>query len=401
MSKNIAVIGGGAAGYTAAIAAAEQGGSVTIYERCDRTAKKILATGNGRCNMSNINADIRHYHGRNPKFINGVMHRFWVEETLDFFRRLGIVIKIEESGKVFPYSYQSSAVSDVLRLEAERLGVKTVCGFEVSDIKKSGESFKLFSYSGKTAVADRVILSAGGKASPNLGSNGSGYKLAEAFGHKTTKLYPALVQIKSENTKPLQGLKVEAELSFYEDGKKLKSSSGEVLFTEYGLSGPPVFDLSRLASCSKNGEIRIDLMPEYSKEQIIEMLKERRGQQKTLENYFTGMLAKKLGQLLLKSCKIAPLSRKADSLSNKEIDAAAERIKAWSFPVTGTMSWNNAQVTAGGIDTSDVDPSTLESRLVPGLFFAGEILDIDGDCGGYNLQWAWASGYAAGMNACM
>lgn len=398
---NIAIIGGGAAGYSAAITAARQGRCVTVYERCDRTARKILATGNGRCNMSNINASEKNYHGNNPRFVRGVIQRFWVDETLNFFEEIGVLPKTEEKGKVFPYSLQASAVSDVLRAEAERLGVKVVCGFEASDLRYKNKRFAITAFSGEKAEADKVILACGGKASPSLGSNGSGYKLAESFGHKTTKLYPALVQVKTDTTytKALQGLKLNAEAEFFYEGKSVKKSEGEVLFTDYGLSGPPIFDLSRSVSIYKNGEIRLDLMPEYTYEQVLSMLKKRRHGKKTLEDYFTGMLAKKLGQVLLKSCSIAPLSRKCETLSDREAETAAKKIKGWSFKTEGTMSWNNAQVTAGGIDTSDVNPSTLESKKQCGLYFAGEILDIDGDCGGYNLQWAWASGYVAGACA--
>ena len=397
----ITVIGGGAAGFTAAITAAGRGADVVIVEKCDRAAKKILATGNGRCNMTNINAAQENYHGMNPGFVKGAIRRFWVEETLEFFSGLGILPKVEEDGKVYPYSLQAAAVSDVLRMEAERLGVKLVCDFEVSDIIKNKKGYVTVSKKGEKIESDKVILASGGKASPNLGSDGSGYQLAQKFGHKLTKLYPALVQVKTdtEYTKSLQGLKVNAKASFFENDKLVSEASGEVLFTDYGLSGPPIFDLSRLASTSKNGEIFIDIMPEYSEKELFTMLSERRYSGKNLENYFIGMLPKKLGQVLLKACGIAPLSRKSESLSTKELAAVVKRIKAWGFKVRGTMSWNNAQVTAGGIDVSDVNPSTMESKLSDGLYLAGEILDIDGDCGGYNLQWAWSSGYLAGVSA--
>lgn len=396
----IAIVGGGAAGHVAAIAAAERGHFVTIYERCDKAAKKILATGNGRCNMSNIGADVKNYHGANPRFISGALHRFWVDEALEFFKDLGIVAKIEQNGKIFPYSYQAAAVSDVLRYGAERLGVKTICGFDVSELKKAGDGFELVSSTGQRARADKVILAAGGKASPTLGSNGSGYELAKRMGHTITRLFPALVQVKTDNTytKALQGQKTEAAVTFYLNGKAVKEARGEVLFTDYGLSGPPIFDLSRLASENKCGEIAIDFMPEYSRADVLELLKDRKMPQRALEVYFTGMLPKKIGQVLLKSCGIAPLSRMSGTLSEKETEAIADKIKGWRFPVTGTMSWSNAQVTAGGVDTSEVNPSTMESKKVKGLFLAGEILDIDGDCGGYNLQWAWSSGYLAGVS---
>lgn len=396
----IAVIGGGASGHVAAITAAERGHCVAIYERCDKAAKKILATGNGRCNMSNVNAELGNYHGANPKFVSGAMHRFWVDETLEFFKRLGIVAKIEENGKVFPYSYRAAAVSDVLRSEAERLGVKTVCGFEAANIKRTKNGFEIISTSKQKVFADKVILATGGKASPNLGSNGSGYALAEKFGHKTTKLFPTLVQIKTDNTytKALRGQKVEAAACFLKNGKPIKSSSGEVLFTDYGLSGPPVFDLSRLASTEKDGEIGLDLMPEYSVGEVLSLLAERKYPEKTLDAYFVGMLEKRIGNVLLKSCGIAPLSEKSGTLSEKKLAALANKIKMWKFAVEGTMPWSNAQATAGGIDTSEVNPSTMESKKQPGLFLTGELLDIDGDCGGYNLQWAWSSGYLAGAS---
>lgn len=401
LSKKIAVIGGGAAGLVAAISAARCGAHVVIYERCDRAAKKILATGNGRCNMTNINADVSKYHGKNPKFVMGAMNRFWVSETLDFFKEIGIVPKIEKNGKVYPYSLQAAAVSDVLRMTAESLGVEILCDFEAVNVSCESGRYKIDFSNGKKVYADCIILASGGKASPKLGSDGGGYVLAKGLGHTITNLYPALVQVKTDNTytKSLQGMKIIAHAEFFADKKLQKSADGEILFTEYGLSGPPVFDLSRLASTMENAEIVLDIMPEYSEEQLRKMLTERKCVQKTLENYLIGMLPKKLGHVLLKACGTAPLSRSCNDLSAEEIAQLAEKIKKWRFKVRGTMSWGNAQVTAGGVDVSEVNPATMQSKLKKGLFFAGEILDIDGDCGGYNLQWAWSSGFIAGKNA--
>lgn len=401
LKRNIAIIGGGASGLVAAITAARNGAIVTIYERLDRVLKKLLATGNGRCNMTNINADIENYHGNNPKFINSIMNNFWISDTLDFFSEIGILSKIENDGKVYPYSLQASSVSDVLRLEAEKLKIKTVCNFEASEIIKKNDGYTILSFDGKKVFADAVIISAGGKASPNLGSNGSGYLLAKKLGHTVTELYPALVQVKTDTTytKALQGLKINARASFYENEKFYKESTGEVLFTDYGLSGPPIFDISRLASTSKNGKILLDIMPEYSEEEILSILTLRKSNERTLENYFVGMLPKKLGQVLLKSCGISPLSAPSNILKDSELIQISKRIKSWVFDVEGTMSWNNAQVTAGGVSTAEINPKTLESRLFKNIYFTGELLDIDGDCGGFNLQWAWSSGYIAGLNA--
>ena len=397
LKKRIAVIGGGAAGFVSAITASRLGADVTIYERSDRVLKKILATGNGRCNMTNMNAGRENYHGKNPDFIRSTVSRFWVSETLDFFSEIGVLAKTEKDGKVYPYSLQAAAVSDVLRFEAQRLKIRVICDFEVSKITKEKNGYHI----NDRERADAVIITTGGMASPQLGSNGSGYALAKKMGHKVTELYPSLVQVKTDNTytKALQGLKVNAGVKF-RDGKNVRFEDfGEVLFADYGLSGPPVFNLSRLASVYKNGVIVLDLMPEFDINTLDGMLRSRKRANVSLENYFTGMLPKKLGQVLLKSCGIAPLSRESVSLTNKEITALAERIKAWEFKVLGTKSWNNAQVTAGGVEVSDINPKTLESKLWKEVYFAGEVLDIDGDCGGYNLQWAWSSGYIAGMSA--
>lgn len=392
----VGIIGGGAAGLSAAIAAAGQGAEVCIYESGSRCGRKILATGNGRCNMTNVNAELKNYHGTNPEFIKGVMNRFWVNETLDFFEELGIVPKTEDKGKVYPNSDQASAVLDVLRMRIETDGTELVTDFEVSEIVKKNSGFEIRSFDGKKAYADRVIVTTGGKAAPNLGSNGVGYNLLKSFGHKITELRPSLVQMRTagDTAKKLKGIKFDgiARLGRYEE-------DGEILFTEYGLSGPPIFSLSSRYDGQKY--IELDIMPKYSKDDIINMLYMRiaRNPEISLENFFVGMINKRIGQVLLKELGIAPLSRKSCTLSEKEIQACANGLKHWKFEITGTQSWNNAQVTKGGALTKDFNPSTMESKLVKGLYAAGEILDIDGDCGGYNLQWAWSSGITAGRAA--
>lgn len=397
---NIAVIGGGASGLTAAISAARCGAGVTIYERCDRVGRKILATGNGRCNYTNVNADIGNYHGKNPDFVKGAVNSFWVEETRAFFRELGMLTRVEDMGKAYPYSLQASAVLDVLRFEAQRLGISIVTGFEVSEIKRTDSGFLLRAYSGERAAADRVILAAGGKASPSLGSNGSGYDIAKALGHTVTKTFPALVQVRTETelVKALKGIKTDARVC-YKNGKIKGESLGEVLFCDYGLSGPAVFNISRLCSEYERGEIILDLLPEIDYNSLRELLKKRRSPERNLEGFFVGMINKKIGMTVMKYAGALPYSRSSDTLSDKEINSLCEALKSFRLTVKGTMSWNNAQVTAGGIATDEVDGKTFESRLCPGLYIVGEILDIDGDCGGYNLQWAWSSGYIAGQNA--
>ncbi len=395
--SNVAIIGAGAAGLVAAIAASENGAQVAVYESGARCGRKILATGNGRCNLTNINATLENYHGNEPEFVKPMIEEgFWVRDTMDFFEELGVVCKVEDKGKVYPYSDQASAVLDVLRMRCELYGVNIVTGFEVSRVKKKQDGFAIESYKGEKAHAQKVIIATGGKAAPDLGSKGAGYEILKAFGHKVTELRPSLVQFKTDSDIPkkLKGIKFTGTAKmgdFIEDG--------EILFTDYGLSGPPIFSLS--SRYRNHTEIELDMMKEYSEAELCRMLNDRKLQNPymTLENFFVGMLNKRVGQVLLKEVGIAPLSREAQSLTYEEIRLCAKTIKHWKFKISGTMSWNNAQVTKGGVMTRDFNPYTMESKLQSGLYAVGEVLDIDGDCGGYNLQWAWSSGYTAGKAA--
>lgn len=393
MNDAIAVIGGGASGLAAAIAAAQRGRNITVYESGERIGKKILATGNGRCNMTNIYADVKNYHGNNPKFILGAKNKFWVDETINFFEELGILTKIEESGKVYPYSDQASAVLDVLRFKLDELKVKIVTGFDVKTVKKNKDGFEIIPYNGRNGYAGKVIIATGGKAAPNLGSKGAGYEILHSFGHKITPLKPSLVQLRTETevVKKLKGIKLNAIVSVGNINEY-----GEVLFTDYGFSGPAVFSIT--SRMGDNEKLFLDMMSNYSEEQLIDMINTRicNNPKIALENFFVGMLNKRVGQAFLKSVGIEPLSRYAVTLSEKEIAKICRDLKKWEFNITGTMSWNNAQVTKGGAVTDEFNPSTMESKLVSGLYAVGEVLDIDGDCGGYNLQWAWSSGYLAG-----
>ena len=393
---NIAVIGGGASGLFAAISAKNENTDVTIYEKEKRVGRKILATGNGRCNMTNTTASYNDYHSLDIKFIYPTIERFWVDQTLDFFENIGILWKEEDEGKVYPYSDTASAVLDVLRQKLEKSGVITECEFGVKKIKKQNNQFIIEDKNGNRKRADRVIIATGGMAGAQLGSDGSGYKILEGFGHKITKLYPSLVQIRTQTdtVKKLKGIKVNAKVSVGD-----KEKTGEVLFTDYGISGPPVFWLSSYIEGEK--EIALDIMPEYSYTDISDMITKRVNTlgDIPLEDFFVGMLNKRVSQALLKHIGVEPLSRLASSLSRKEIQAISSIIKNFKLQIKGTSTWNNAQVTKGGADVSQFNADTMESKLVKGLYCCGEVLDVDGDCGGYNLQWAWSSGYIAGIYA--
>ncbi len=397
----IAIIGAGASGITAAIAAKEAGAEPVLLERCERVGRKILATGNGRCNYTNFDGEeISHYHGENPYFASSIFSQFGVSDTVSFFEELGMLTKTEENQKAYPYSMQASAVLDVLRFRMEDLGIETITNFEVSQVKRKNGGFLITAYDKREVFADRVIIAAGGKASPALGSNGSGYDIAKGLGHSITKLFPALVQVKTDTTyvKALKGIKIDARVT-YKSSKCKQQDEGEVLFCDYGLSGPAVFNISRACSEHEDGEISVDCLPGMDYATLRGLLEKRKSEKRSLENFFVGMLNKKLGMTIIKYAQIAPFSRSSASLSQKEINRLCESIKAFNFKVTGTTSWNNAQVTAGGIKTEEIDENTLMSKKCCGVYFCGEILDIDGDCGGFNLQWAWSSGYVAGKNA--
>ncbi len=405
--KRIAIIGGGAAGLVASIAASRKGAKVYILERLDRVGKKVLATGNGRCNITNVNSHTNRFHGQDTAFINGAIQQFDVSTTIEFFEKLGVKCKIENGGKVFPYSDQASSVLDVLRYEAERLGVIELCGYYVRQIKQKKDIFEIMVKDKESMMVDKVIVAAGGKASPNLGSNGSGYDLVIPFGHKIIETFPALVQLKldAQFLKALKGVKFEGAVTLGLGKKEFQTENGEILYTDYGISGPPIFQISRKAgeqiAAGKKPWLSVDMFRDFKYEQLIEMLKKRMGNgcEKPLDFSFVGLINKRLIPILLKASGIENIHKHCKEVSEEELKNICHKLKMWKFEVIGTQSWTEAQVTAGGIDSKDVNPDTMESKLMKGLYFAGEILDIDGDCGGFNLQWAWSSGYVAGKYA--
>lgn len=420
----IAIIGGGAAGLMAAISAARvwqansAGGAddgpipVMIIEKLDRVGKKLLTTGNGRCNLSNTSLTLNHYHGRNPEFASHVLEHFPVSQTLDLFRQLGLLCRAE-GDRLYPYSLQASAVLDILRIALKRLGVgiltdQTVISLTHAD-RNTGYLIRLSS--GQQVFAGQVIVATGGLAAPGLGCDGSGYALMAAFGHRRTAVFPALVQIRTETSlvRGLAGIKFDGTATIKSGAKKLKKATGEILLTEYGLSGPPMLDLSRSVAEMLNDkpdqsvDIVLDLLPEMSFHNLTSWLAERRDSAPELElsDYLTGLLNKKLGQAILKQYLGLRLTLAAPVtlLTDRDLPQIASLLKSLAIRAVGTRDWTQAQVTAGGLETGDFLPDTLESRHSSGLYAAGEILDIDGDCGGYNLQWAWSSGQAAGRSA--
>ena len=403
MKTEIAVIGGGASGLMAAVTAKKSGKEVIILERKDRILKKVLITGNGRCNITNVNANISNYFGKNISSVENILNRFTPQDTMDFFNELGIICNEENRGKVYPLSGQASSVVDALRFEAERLGIKIETEFYVRKIEKDGFKFRIYSEDRKKIEAGRVILAAGGQSYPELGSNGSGFELAKELGHSVTKLSPSIVQLKTEKhqVKGLQGIKTDVAVTAYGDNKKICTYDGELLFTDYGISGNVVFNISFVMPLYKNVEFEIDFMEKFDYNELYEMLKERKRilSHLTMENYFNGMINKKLGQFLSKVSGIEKLSKPVKDLNDSDIRKLCTVLKKYRVKILETTGFKNAQVTAGGVSLDEVNIETLESKIVKGLYFSGEVLDVYGECGGFNLQWAWASGHIAGENA--
>ena len=402
---DIIIIGGGASGITSAIFAhkTNPGLKICIVEKNNRIGKKILTTGNGRCNLTNINAEMSNYHGKNPRFVMSALSKMNVYETMDFFEGLGVVSKIEEDGKVYPYSLQASSVVDALRYELERCDIDIYCDTECKEIRIKDDVFFLYCSNGKVFNAKKVIFSTGSIAGIKDDISGS-YSVVENLGHKKTNLIPALVQLKTADKKcaSMKGVKVMANASAYVSGKFVRSEYGEVLFTEYGLSGPPIFALSRIMSEGVDkgelSEISLNLMPDKSTDEIYLHLLSRR-KDVSLENYLLGMMNKFVGIRLIKDITEEKLNSSASVLNDNLLYKLASLISDWRFEISGTNPFEAAQVAAGGIETDDFNPSTMESKIVSGLYLTGEVLDIDGDCGGFNLQWAWSSGAVAGVNA--
>ena len=406
MSNKIIVIGGGAAGMMAAISAKKAGGDVIILERNDRVGKKLLATGNGRCNYTNINLSINNYHGKNHKFAYSGLSKFDVNQTINFFERIGITPTIEDDGRVFPFSLQSSSVLDLLRYEIKDLGIDLITGAYVKEIRKKKNKFIIESNNGKEIKGDKVILATGGKAMPNSGSDGNGYNLAKKLGHSIIDSFPGLVQLNLEGNifRQIAGVKFPGMVKLYSNNKLLIEDMGDVLFTKYGISGPPILQISRTAldylRKEKDIELKVSIIYNKTEEEIIEYLEERFlfMQRKTIEEALIGLINKRLINTILKEIKLDK-DKNVSNLSKKEIHKLGKILISWKFKITGSQGWHQAQVTAGGVNTKEIDGQTFQSKLVEGLYIVGELLDIDGDCGGFNLQWAWSSGYIAGLNS--
>ena len=394
----ILVIGGGASGMVAALTAAQDPrNQVTLLERQSRVGRKLLATGNGRCNLSNRKISTAHYHGCTDAFLLPALTAFPVEDTLAFFETLGLLTVTEASGRVYPFSDQANSVLDVLRFSLERSGITVVCGSEVTSLAKKARGYSAKTAAGSSYYGDKVILACGGQAGGKLGGTDLGYRLLKSLGHRITDLSPSLVQVRTDTAaiRGLKGVRADAGLVLKENGATVAVGGGEVQFTDFGISGPAAFDLSRAIRSGQT--LLLDLLRPWDEAALLDFWRRRREAFPSLltEDFLTGALHNRLGQAVLRAAGL-PHGRRIESLNDDELSRLTRVAKHFPLTVLGTMGFDQAQVTAGGADTSQFRADTLESRLCPGLFACGEVLDVDGDCGGYNLQWAWSSGRLAG-----
>ena len=409
MKKQVAVIGGGAAGLTAAIWAARSGASAVILEHTDRVGKKILSTGNGRCNLTNSKMEASCYRSGDPQFPMEAISQFGWKDTLRWFSSMGLYTR---SRVYYPMSDQASAVLDCLRMECSRLGITIRTGIQPERIRRMREGrrsfYEIMTDQGEVR-ADAVIPAppaCGSKAAPNTGSDGSGYELAKSLGHRIIKPLPALVQLRCQGNhyRQLAGIRTEADLRLLVNDREMWRERGELQITDYGISGIPVFQLSRFAARGmdegKKVRVMIDFLPFMDKKESRIFLEQRFAEfgDRNGEDFLTGVLHKKLAAVLLKMAGIR-LDQPVSSASIRQRDHLLRAIKEYEALVSSVNPFANAQVCCGGVDVREVDPSTMESRLMGDIYFAGEILDVDGICGGYNLQWAWSSGKAAGCRA--
>ena len=397
----IGIIGGGASGMAAALAAAENPDvQVILMERQARVGRKLGATGNGRCNLTNLHAARSGYHGDDASFADHAISLFPPEKTLEWFSSLGLFTVAEDSGRVYPYSDQANSVVDVLRFALEKDNITLKLGFEAEKVKKTPSGFRVESKE-ETVECDKLIVACGGLAGTKLGSTMSGYKFLRGLGHKCTKLRPTLVQLKSGwgGCGSLKGVRCNCHAAIFHNGHLHSESRGELQFTEYGISGPVIFEISRDA-CQEKGDwiCRLDFLPEISADTLAAELHRRRATNLPASELLTGILHNRLGRVLSQSAGISQ-SRMVCELGDFELEQAVLSVKQFEIGLTEPMGMDSAQVTAGGIVTKEFDDRTMESRVVPGLYACGEVLDIDGDCGGYNLQWAWSSGRLSGLCA--
>jgi predicted Rossmann fold flavoprotein len=402
--SRVAIIGAGASGLVCAIESARKAHQVTVFEKNSKVGRKILATGNGRCNISNENITLSRYHGEAPHAAKEALRRFDTSAGKAYFRALGLEMREGEEGRLYPMSHQASSVVDMLLHEARSLGVHFVLECEVLQIEKKGTEFVVHTKEQKHSF-DACVIATGSVAMPTLGSSGSGYGFAKALGHNVIEPYPSLVQFISDepHLKEASGVKMDAGVELYIGNQKRQSVQGDMLFTTYGLSGSAILDVSRMASKAfVEGErvhVVLDLLPTLSREALTSLLQKRMSiaKEKSLSLWLEGIIPKKLAHFIIQNTKLGHI-KEASMLGAKEIKKIVFALKALRVDICATKGFESAEVCAGGVDVRELDAKNLMSQKMKNLYFCGEVLDIDGDCGGFNLHFAWASGYLVGQS---
>lgn len=398
----VIVVGAGASGMVAAIHAAREGVSVRILEHKEEAGKKLLMTGNGRCNLSNERMEPKLYRGTNPAFAENALSQFGVKETLTFFREIGVPVRSRD-GYLYPRNGEARGVRDALLSECEKRRVSIDYEIGIKKIQKEADGFSFFTKQG-TFFSEKCILATGGCTWKKTGSDGSGFLYLDEFHHPIKDIVPSLLQMKAAESffKELAGIRAEAEITLFLDGEQIASDCGELQLTDYGISGIPVFQISRYAAMGlreqKKAEVRMNFFPMLEREELLLMFRELFSNSPVRASVLlSGSLPHKLTPVLLREADLEDLP--GEAYSEEDLRKLLDTASALPATITGMYKGDQAQVSAGGVDTAYVFPETMESRLVKGLYFCGEMLDIDGPCGGYNLQWAWSSGAVAGHAA--
>jgi predicted Rossmann fold flavoprotein len=400
--SDVIIIGAGASGLLASIVAARRGKSVVVVERHVKVGRKILATGNGRCNITNRDLDISNFHGNDSLFASFALSQFTYQQSIDFFADLGLPIVSKENGRCYPLSNQASSVSQLLEAEALRLGVEIVFEYEVSKISKKSTQFVVVDNENRSYQANALIMACGGKAAAKLSSDGLGYTLAKSLYHSIISTNPALVQLNLDEKflHKTSGVKIEGSVSVIVNSKAKKTVRDDILLTNYGISGSAILDISRevgrALAKKERVNLRINLLPEFTFHLLYSLLEKKlqRDPQTKISMLLVGIINQKLILPLLQKQGL-DVESSYNSLDAKKLKALVNTLLAWELSVKSARSFDYAETTAGGVDTSEIDAKTMQSKKVKNLYFTGEILDIDGDCGGYNLAWAWASGHLA------
>lgn len=399
---SIAIIGGGAAGLMAALTAARAGADVTIYEHNPSVGKKILASGNGRCNIINTTASADDYAGADPSFVTYALKQLNFGYFEKFCHSIGLILDIKEDGRCYPLSNEAKSVLIAFKSAVSEVGVHIRTDAVVSAISKQENRFIVETSMGKNYF-DKVLIATGSEAAPQLGATADGHRFAKRFGHEVLPTYPSLVQLHldSKNHHKMAGVKTTAEVTLFIDGKSNEKIQGDILFTSYGISGLAILDISQKSSHAllnkQRVSISLNLLPRYDRQSLTSVIEKLFSSvpNHTVHTALCGVIPAKIATYLLEDATIA-LSATVSALTPKEIKKLTHLIGEWKFEVNDTHGFKHAEVSGGGVSTAQINSKTMESKLVEGLYFAGEVLDIVGRRGGYNFNFAWASGMIAG-----